>query len=95
MNIYIYSKVVAFGHIEILQTMALPIKLLITLDSKWIGVHKAFEPMMQKLLNIDLLIENSMKSNQKVLGQLGCILDNVGKPSMIRDIKSSTFLEIV
>jgi hypothetical protein len=35
-----------------------------------------------------LIIENSMKSKQKVLRQLGCVLDIVGKPSMIRDIKS-------
>jgi hypothetical protein len=30
-----------------------------------------------------LIIENSMKSKQKVLGQLGCVLDIVGKPSII------------
>jgi hypothetical protein len=82
--IQLLNKVVFFGHIEILQTMAPPpIKLFIPLDSKSIGVHKVFEPMVQKLSNIDLIIENSMKSKQKALGQLGCVLDIVVKPSMI------------
>ncbi len=81
--ILLLNKVVCFSHIEISQTMTPPIKIFIPLDSKWIGVHKVFEPMVQKLLNIDLIIENSMKSKQKVLGQLGCVLDIVGKPSMI------------
>jgi hypothetical protein len=39
--------------------------------------------MVQKLLNIDLIIENSMKSKQNFLVQFGCVLDIVGKPSMI------------
>lgn len=78
--ILLLNKVVFFGHIKISQIMAPRIKLFIPLDSKRIGVYKVFEPMVQKLLNIDLIIENSMKSKLKVLGQLGCVLDIVGKP---------------
>jgi hypothetical protein len=37
-------------------------------------VHKVFEPMVQKLLNINLIIENSMKSKQKVWGNWGVFL---------------------
>jgi len=45
-------------------------------------MHQVFGPMVQKLLNLNFIIENSMKSKQKQLGQLGDnALDIVGKPS--------------
>ncbi len=46
-------------------------------------MHQVLGPMVQKLLNLNFIIENSMKSKQKQLGQLGHnALDIVGKPSM-------------
>jgi hypothetical protein len=46
-------------------------------------MHQVFGPMVQKLLNLNFIIENSLKSNPKKLGQLGYIaLDIVRKPLM-------------
>jgi hypothetical protein len=45
-------------------------------------MHQVFGPMVQKLLNLNFIIENPSKSNPKKLGQLGHnALDIVGKPS--------------
>ncbi len=58
--------------------MAPPITCLIPLDFQWIGVHLVFGPLVQKLLNINSIIENSMKKN-KLLGKLGHAFDIVEK----------------
>jgi hypothetical protein len=45
-------------------------------------MHQVFRPMVQKLLNQNFIIGNSIKSKQKQLGQLGhSAFDIVGKPS--------------
>jgi hypothetical protein len=41
-------------------------------------VHLVFGPLVQKLLNINSIIENSMKKN-KLLGKLGHAFDIVEK----------------
>jgi hypothetical protein len=47
-------------------------------------MHQVFGLIMQKLLNLNFTIENSMKSKQNELGQFGhSALDIVGKPSTI------------
>jgi hypothetical protein len=46
-------------------------------------MHQVFGPIVQKLLNLNFIIENSMKSKPKKLGQLvHIVLDIVRKPSM-------------
>jgi hypothetical protein len=56
---------------------------LVTLDSQWIGVHLVFGPMVQKLLNINFIIENSMKSKPKVWGNWGMFLLLLGIPQWL------------
>jgi len=51
--------------------MAPPITCLIPLDFQWIGVHLVFGPLVQKLLNIKFIIENSLKNLKKIVGEVG------------------------
>jgi hypothetical protein len=60
-----------------------PITLLIPLDFQWIRVCQVSVLLVQKLLNINFIIEILMKSKQKNSGQLLHELDIVGKPSII------------
>jgi hypothetical protein len=42
-----------------------------TIRFSWIGVHLVFGPLVQKLLNINFNIENSMKFLKKIVGEVG------------------------
>ncbi len=59
-----------FCHAKTFQTMTPFIMLFISLDSQWIGLHQVFGLMLQKLLNINFIIENSMKEKKR-FGTIG------------------------